>query len=905
MRSRLGSVVARRTGPRTAALAAVTAALVVGSLLSVPGGPRVAAATAGADTSFTTSETITRKHLVNGAEQVVDERTFDVTVDQTTLLRDRQEINVSWSGAHPTGGLVGDQNSGLAAEQEYPVVMIQCRGVDSANAPAAQRLSPETCWTHTPRERSQSDASFNFPSFRLDRYATPADRKAMVGVPSPVPSACADSLSSVEHWVPFYAADGTVYTGGPFGCAGMAPEAVNFESALQPSNTTYGATDKSGNGSAEFAISTAESNASLGCSDKVTCSLVIIPIMGISCDPAGTGLPPEDQPSPQDVQDEAFRRCSATGKYQPGEFSPGTVNQEDLAVAGELWWSASNWGNRISVPLTFAQPANICNLVNNSAPVYIYGSQLMAQATAQWAPRFCLDPKLFKLQHVLTGEPQAKNLLETGSIEAALVGSPPQTPFTRPIVQAPAALTGFAISYAIDDASGHPYRHLKLTPRLLAKLLTESYPAAPAIQGPYSALSGNPLNLAVDPEFRALNPGPPAPGYNTEPAATLFVISGDSDVIWALTSYIQADPEARAWLDGAADPWGMVVNPNYKGMKLPVIGWPLLDTFHSGAVYASDNNPCLASNPVPFLPLVAAPASSLATVSLNMQFGIANSQIICANASTLGQKLVAIGRENPGKRFIIGLTSFADAERYQLDAAALQSHVAASAPEKFTDETGRTFVAPSEASLRAAARMLKPDEAAGTWPIPYAALRTDPKGVGAYPGTMLMSVAVPTKGLPIKDAQQYAQFLGFVAVKGQTPGLGNGQLPPGYLPMNGANGLALQAQYTQVAAVAVAAQAGTLPSVVTLKAITPPPVVGGGGPTPAPPPGTVSPPGVPQNLHSIPRGPTVTAIAVSGKTNGIGAGFAGVVFPLVVLLAVFGALASAITWFFGRPRVGR
>jgi hypothetical protein len=877
--------------------------VLLSSLLLIPGARSVFAEST---RSFTKTKTISRTHLVNGANQVVDTRTFTVTVDQTSQLRDRQEINVHWSGAHPTGGLVGDQNSGLAAEQEYPVVMMMCRGVDSTSVSVAKRLSQTSCWTHTPAERSQYDLGFAYPPYRLDRYAKAADRRAQVGVPSPLPSDCSSSGSGIQHWIPFRAADGKVFATGPFGCAGMPPEAVNREGSLQPSNTTYGASDLSGNGSSKFAISTAESNASLGCSNKVACSLVIIPIVGISCDAVGAGLPPADQP-PADAQDEAFKRCSASGRYQPGDFSPGTVNQEDLAVSGELWWSESNWRHRISVPLKFAQPSNICSLANKSAPVYVYGSELMTQATLQWAPAFCLNPKLFKLQHVQTGEPQAKNLLQSGSIQAALQGSPPLTPFTRPIVQAPAALTGFAIAYSIDDGTGHEFRKLKLTPRLIAKLLTESYPAAPAIQGVYPALQNNPLDLAHDPEFRALNPGPPAAGYNTQPAATLFSISSDSDVIWALTSYINADPAARAWLNGTPDPWGMVVNPHYKRVKLPLAGWPLLDTFQKGAVYDGGNNSCLADNPVPFLPLVAAPVSTLALVTLNMQFDIANSQIICRHSGDPDQKLVAIGRESPGKRFIVGLTSLADAERYQLNTAALQTQVAPTAPKRFTNATGRKFVQPSSASLRAAVSLLRADEKAGTWPIPYDRLRTDPKGAGAYPGTMLISVDVPTSGLPARDATRYAQFLQFVATTGQTPGLGNGQLPPGYLPMTAANGLGQQAQYTRAASAAVAAQSGGVTSVTTL---TTPSLAGAQGSTP------VSAPVIPPASKPIPTTvlpvltppPAPPKLPLIGWIIGLGspfAGFGGLAFPLTLLLAGCGGVATGLSWFVWRRRAAR
>ena len=52
-------------------------------------------------------------------------------------------------------------------------------------------------------------------------------------------------------------------------------------------------------------------------------------------------------------------------------------------------------------------------------------------------------------------------------------------------------------------------------------------------------------------------------------ASSLLSLNTSSDEIYALTSYINADPEARAWLNGSPDPWGMIVNPNYKGITLP------------------------------------------------------------------------------------------------------------------------------------------------------------------------------------------------------------------------------------------------------------------------------------------------------------------------------------------------
>src|SRR5439155_17105066 len=158
------------------------------------------------------------------------------------------------------------------------------------------------------------------------------------------------------------------------------------------------------------------------------------------------------------------------------------------------------------------------------------------------SPGFCLYSTRFKLQHVQTSEPQAKNLVDAGSIKAALAARPPNPPFSRPIVQAPAAVTGYALAYSIDDAKGSEYHNLRLSARLLAKLLTESYPSNAVVLLDYKPLSKNPIDIGKDPEFQALNPGVATEAYHTESASTLFAMSSDSDVWSALTGYISPDP---------------------------------------------------------------------------------------------------------------------------------------------------------------------------------------------------------------------------------------------------------------------------------------------------------------------------------------------------------------------------
>jgi len=336
--------------------------LAAGVAVVLPASPTAAKAT---DGSFTKSVTATRVFVdENGNETTASSNQVKVTVSQTKDVRGRQEVHVAWEGAVPTGGVVSDPNTSDGRNEEYPFVLLQCRGVDTTGtAPKGQvKLSPETCWTQTSPERYIAAASHT-PAWRFDAFAAAADRGAVVGAPDPLPDPCAElSEPLTARWLPFRAADGQVYYGGPdpnVGCSSLPPESDSAESGGLPSNTTYGITGTDGRGETDFAVWTAAENASLGCSVDVSCALVAVPIVGISCDAWGTRLP-ADSPQATRVGDPltdsqratADATCRKTGAYQPGESKSSQTS--DQAVRGNLWWSASNWRNRVTVPLTFA-----------------------------------------------------------------------------------------------------------------------------------------------------------------------------------------------------------------------------------------------------------------------------------------------------------------------------------------------------------------------------------------------------------------------------------------------------------------------------------------------------------------------------------------------------------------------
>jgi hypothetical protein len=879
-------------------------------------------------TAVSKSKTVKRVYIDNGKTTVQDKRKVHVTVSDTKDLRSLEQVKVKWSGAHQTDGIYTDTNSDFAQNEEYSFDLFECRGTDAASAPKKDRLSPDNCWTQFADERFR-DSYDAYPAWRSDAYASTADRQAIVdGEPTDQqPPSCANQLIGVEaqRWVPYIGADGTDYPGGPDGCAGQAPEASpdDLSSLTLPSNETFGVTDAHGNGQSDFDIFTSEDHASLGCSSTVPCSLVAIPIEGISCDDAGSKLPASQQPTGDDLAD-ATSNCETTGNFAPGQLLNNVEESGAAAVDGTLWWSPSNWRNRITFPLHFAPADDVCSIVSKERPLDIYGSELMTQATTQWAPHFCLDSKLFNLKHVQTPEPEARNLLAAGNIKAALTSDPPTTPYTTPTVQAPVSVTGFGIAFDIDNDNQKQVVHLNLDARLLAKLLTESYPAETFVKDGYppthsgvATLSNNPLNLGDDPEFQALNPGIPAPEIDS--AATLLTLDSQSDVTYALTSYINADPQARAWLNGKPDPWGMRVNPNYQGIKLPVDNWPLLDTYEPLDEYQPGKNDCLAADPVPYLPLVAAPTAALFSIANDMEFAISQSQTTCylpspIPGSTAGAKLVANGRESPGHQFMLGVVSLGDARRYNLPVASLESQRSSSTPAMFTSTKGQTFVAPSDDSMKAAADLLKPDNKAGTWPISYNKWRTASAAKDAYPGTLVVYADIPTSGLHPDDARAYADLLDYTSGAGQVPGIAQGQLAPGFLPVTASNGLAAMMLYTKRAAVAVDQQAGKTPSLKQIKKQTKPPKT--------PPPSSTKPSGTPPSSGTTPLPgvssppatnpgpkpdtaptptPTSSTVAV-GKTEAIDAGIGRELFPLVVLLLLIAGGTAAGLKLFRRPR---
>ena len=749
---------------RSFAVALVAVALglpaVAGLGAAAGAAPGVAASSRADDgPAYTQTRHLARSFMIEGQQVVIDERDVTVTASRTTELRGRERIDITWSGAHPTGGRAASPFGERGLLQEYPVVILQCRGLDDATLPAAEQLSPDTCWTSTRQQRTQV-VDDSAAVWRHDAAATEEQRAQKTGL-APLPAECNDVPTFSTHVTPFRAANGTVYPG----CTAetMPPEAA--VGAAFPPAEMAAFTDLDGNGAVKFEVRSAVENESLGCSDTVACSLVVIPINGISC-----------------VDED--NECRKGGRFEPGQSNFASEGV-DAAVSPSLWWSPSNWGNRFSIALDFGLAPDACDVLDSRPPTGFYGSELMAQAALQWSPSYCLDKKRFKFQHNKMSDAAAFALMEGGGGAAALVSSRFKARGTDPVAYAPTSVTGFSVGYVIDrpDNAGE-FTDLRLNARLLAKLLTQSYLASERGRG-HPGMEANPVSINLDPEFQKLNPGLDAIGR--EAAATILSLSESSDVIQTLTSYIADDKDAMAFVGGKADPWGMKVNPSYEDILLPRPEWPLLDDF-----VPPTNDECYAQNPAPYFTQVAAPVTSLRKISEAILDAWPNVQTKCER-STLTEpwKIGRVDRQGVGTRFLLGIVSMGDAERLGLEQASLA--------------TRRAYVGPTESAITKALRLATPSKSGEE---PFTLDMAELVKADAYPGTMIVYTAARTASMLPEDAEKVAQFIEVATTEGQQQGFGNGELPPGYLPLGKSGATAPLWKQAQAVATAIAEQKG-------------------------------------------------------------------------------------------------
>ncbi len=301
---------------------------------------------------------------------------------------------------------------------------------------------------------------------------------------------------------------------------------------------------------------------------------------------------------------------------------------------------------------------------------------------------------------------------------------------------------------------------INLTPRLLAKALTQSYPFDLAF-GAATNVAGNPFDMSRDPDFIAVNPDIKPQGYTQlfpNSIGRMFVTAGLSDSADTVWRYILSDADARNFLAGKPDPWGMVLNAKYRGISLPTNSFPRADlgcTIPSNVPTGFDLPNCTLD--------VYPYAGSFGSAARAVSRGESGRRDV-ARAGAVNSYGLSPNQQF-GERSLLGLTDTSSAARYDQVTIALRNKAGA-------------FVTPTRASMSAAVSHMVEDSA-GVSSSPTSPRRTRPPTRSRWSRTPRAS----RRGLTANQRADYSRLLMFAASQGQVPGTAAGNLPEGYVPL--------------------------------------------------------------------------------------------------------------------------
>jgi len=736
----------------------------------------------------------------SGASVEVSQGIFsglNISVSQTRNLTN-QVVQIRWSGATPTVPLVGPVSN------SYLQIM-QCWGDNPAGTTASSTPGLES---------SGSSSSTYGPDRTQCQYGG-------VGTREVNPGSLVDPLEDQEANVE--CSDGGVcqYTYIPFqSVTGSDPIADQQQNVYFDSNTTNelaaARTRSSGEGLAYFEVQTLRQAPGLGCGAAKTSGAVIT---GRAC---WLVIVPRDD---HEVDGQLV------GAQQP--------NHELLSSP----LSASNWANRIVVPLTFAPIGNVCPI--GGAERRVLGSEVATDAMTRWQPTLCASgDRIFSFSQV--SEPVVANQLASSDPSLAFVDS--KVAGVKDVVYAPILAGGLTFASLIErkvsgtedisvqERAGERMPALNLNARLVAKLMTQSYILSlaapnepdktthlyevdangrPKVDGNGDVVL-NPRSLVTDPEFLALNPAYETYPTNLMPIADVVVPVGSSKLFQLVWRYILSDPDAQTFVDGVPDEWGMRVNPYYRGQATDSTGEPRSDFPKRDETCAE---PIIAGSESSILCTTGANPYSADMESAARAAGRGDDLAVTNwDGTAVPPRFKANGPAPIGSRAVLTLTTTALAERYGL----AQAHLVNASGDLVAPDATSIAEAISDAidkSTRSSApSIISPDPA---------------DAVGdAYPlATLTYAATVPSK-LSVDAALDYAAFINFASESGQRIGVSDGRLPYGYVPLP--NSLSVQAA---VAADDIVAQANAANTPTPSPSVSPTPtpsVTESATPTPTP-----------------------------------------------------------------------
>jgi hypothetical protein len=691
-----------------------------------------------------------------------------ITVNQTRNLTD-QAVSLTWAGGQPTLAGAGRFNSNF-------LQIMQCWGDDDGTNPENPGPPPEQCEQGAAAGLYGGVPATAYPpGFTLARVISRSDW------PNFDPAVGVLDTRTTNVWMPFRAVDGTVigiqtdptflpeHVGGHFWLNTYYDNVTTNE---VPASVTLA----DGRGSELFEVLTGVQSSGLGCGQKtqpVAGGGKVIPKCWLVIVPRGT----------------------------PAEENAGTpfggVDADQWGVMTSPV-SPAAWQNRIAIPIEFNPLDSPCSLAADTRP--ITGSELALPAVLSWEPMLCGDRPPFVYGDVPDSAARQQLVSKAPGAPGMVVVSKPLPASTidpaKPVVYAPLTLSGLTISFNIErnptvDAppaeqqlNGIRVAQLNLTPRVVAKLLTQSYAAAVSVQGvvPNSPwLASNPRHMGLDPDFLRFNPE-----FNLLQIADgrtfsgLQLPEGNSDAAEQLWAWILSDPEARAWLDGQPDEWGMKVNPVYAttaaansngiafANPLPN-SYPKADPTCYQAPRQGSNNSILppvlcGTDWMPYQESYAATAK--VTRVANDGAKIANNPF-ALTVSDVWKRDVS---QYLGRRDMLAVTDLPSATQFGVQMAQLS--------RAGDDSANRSFVAPNQDSLLRGLAAMVPAE--GTSVLVPSHTTNAP---GAYPLAMMTYAAVQPLALDANARADFATFIDYAAANGQVSGSALGQLPLGFAPL--------------------------------------------------------------------------------------------------------------------------
>jgi len=682
-----------------------------------------------------------------------DFKNLSITVGQTSDLVD-QTLRVSYQGMAATNGSQGGGKSNF-------LQVMQCWGADP-NAANFRDTCAFGAWA---------------PSGINDAPAT------QLGTAGAGP----DVLNRPSN-VPFLAPDGTSSTADP----GHADNGIRqYFNSTTGNEQDFVTIPNDGGSNAGFTLFNAQSAATapwLGCGTPTNdqgagnrCWLVVIPRGTHSGSISGDSI-----------------QCESS-VFGDGGFGTITGTQ----IGSPLSTDCSYWSDRIVVPLTFTPIASHC--ADGSQEVNTNGSMLLDGAMHSWQQALCsTGASTYNIANNSGALTRAQLL--SGQVGLAFLGEPvtqadddSDSWSTADIRYGPVVNAALTIGFVAESTSGQQVTTLKLTPRLLAKLLTQSY----QYQVPMNAhigqfevpeLANNPGDIGDDPEFQQLNPGVQPLGlFVSADVGFIEVGPQGDDALQLLWQWIESDKAAATWLAGTPDENGMVVNPYYLPSSNPkALGGGLggidLSAGPVDRIYRADPTSLVPDSTQAQITLDSVSISPFAkdfpTAALRIAQGdtqLGEDSLVPGAAVPTLQAAAArvVGAQN---KDVMGLTDAASADLNGLNMAELQ----------LPNQPG-VFVAPTQASIAAAAQAEVPvssDKPAGS----ITAVDFSGFPSNAYPltTTIYAAVNITNTALDQDTRNQYATLIDYAIGAGQTPGTGLGELPEGYAPLDG--GQVTQAQ---------------------------------------------------------------------------------------------------------------